>query len=117
MRVIWLIAGLLSFALGAVGMFVPLLPTVPLMLLATFFFARSSERLHHWLLKHPRFGPAITDWTDRGAIARPAKWLATTSILAAFALSVALGLRPMILGIQAVVLLSVSIFIWTRPDL
>ncbi|MCL7465493.1 YbaN family protein [Phaeovulum sp. NW3] len=116
MRFLWLIAGLVCFALGVIGAFLPLLPTVPLMLLAAFCFARSSERLHNWLLSHPRFGPAIIDWSERRSIARPAKWAASVSILAAFALSVALGVGPKILVIQGIVLIAVAVFIWSRPD-
>ena len=59
MRVIWLIAGSISLGLGLLGVFLPLLPTVPFVLLAAFCFARSSERLHDWMLEHPKFGPAI----------------------------------------------------------
>jgi len=115
-RTFWLIAGLLSFALGFVGIFLPLLPTAPLMLLAAYCFARSSEKLHGWLLGHPRFGPPIANWTERGAISRPAKWLATVSIAVTFGISVVIGLGPLILGIQAVTLMGVSLFIWSRPN-
>jgi uncharacterized membrane protein YbaN (DUF454 family) len=116
MRWLWALGGGLSLAVGFAGMFLPLVPTVPLLLLAAFCFARSSERLHSWLLSHPTFGPPIEDWNRNGAIGRRAKWLATASILAAFGLSVALGIRPIILGIQALTLTGVALFIWTRPD-
>ena len=116
MRVLWLIGGLGSVALAIVGAVLPLLPTVPFLLLAAFCFARSSERLHGWLLNHPRFGPPIADWTERGAIGRGAKWAATGSILAAFALSLLLGAGATVLIVQAVVLSAVSLFIWTRPN-
>lgn len=116
MRGIWLAAGLLAMGLGVIGIVVPLLPTVPFMLLAAFCFARSSERLHAWLLAHPRFGPAIEDWQSRGAIAPRAKRLATLSIVLTFGLSVALGLKPSVLAIQALTLSAVAVFLWTRPD-
>ena len=116
MRWIWVILGLLCVAIAIAGTVLPLVPTVPLLLLAAFFFARSSERLHNWLLSHPTFGPAISDWHERGAIQRRAKWIASLSIFVAFAISVILGLRPLILIIQAVVLSCVALFIWTRPE-
>ncbi|MFN6952696.1 MAG: YbaN family protein [Albidovulum sp.] len=115
MRGLWFTLGLVSLAIGAIGVFVPLLPTVPLLLLSAFGFARSSERLHHWLLSHPTFGPPITDWRERGAIGTRAKRLATVSILAAFAISLALGMKPWLLALQAVTLGLVTVFIWTRP--
>jgi len=116
MRLLWLILGLTSVALGMVGAVLPLLPTVPFMLLAAFFFARSSERLHNWLLTHPTFGPSIMDWQESGAIRRRVKWIASVSIVAAFGLSLAMGVRPTILLIQAATLCAVAVFIWTRPE-
>lgn len=116
MRIVWLILGLMSVGLATLGAFLPLLPTVPFLLLAAFFFARSSERLHNWLLTHPKFGDPIIDWHERGAIQRRVKWIASGSMLAAFAISLAFGVRPTILIIQALVLGSVALFIWSRPE-
>ncbi|WP_212522903.1 YbaN family protein [Actibacterium sp. MT2.3-13A] len=116
MRYLWAVLGLVCVALAAIGMFLPFLPTVPFLLLAAFFFARSSKRLHHWLLGHPRFGPAIIDWQERGVIRRQSKWLSSASIALAFVLSVAMDLRPMLLLIQAFLLVGVSLFIWSRPE-
>lgn len=116
MRWVWGICGIVSLALGFVGMALPLLPTVPLLLLATFCFARSSERLHNWLITHPVLGPPIEDWNRSGAINRRAKKIATLSIAVAFAIPLLMGVRPMILTIQAAVLCCVLVFIWTRPE-
>ncbi|HEX8514354.1 MAG TPA: YbaN family protein [Allosphingosinicella sp.] len=88
MRLIYLCLGFASLALGAVGVVLPLLPTVPFVLLATFFFARSSPRLEARLLGHPRFGPHIRAWRERGAISPAGKRAA----LIAFAFSAVLGL-------------------------
>ena len=116
MRILWAVCGLLSLGLGLIGVVLPLLPTVPFILLAAFCFARSSERLHHWLLSHRRFGPVIHDWHDRGAINPRVKRVSTATIAAVFALSLWMDLRPALLMIQAVVLGCVLIFIWSRPD-
>jgi hypothetical protein len=116
MRFLWASLGILSLLLGMVGIVLPLLPTVPFLLLSAFLFARSSERLHYWLMSHPKLGPPIEDWQARGAINPYAKKLATVSIVAVFSISLAMGLRPLILGIQAVTLGCVLIFIWTRPS-
>ena len=116
MRYVWASFGLLCVGLAIIGIILPLLPTVPFLLLAAFFFARSSERLHSWMLNHPKLGPPIYEWQERGAINRGAKRLATISIVLVFGISVVLGLRPMILIIQAITLSCVMIFIWSRPD-
>lgn len=116
MQIFWVLLGLACVGLGLVGVVLPLLPTVPFMLLAAYCFARSSERLHNWLLSHPQFGPSIADWQERGAISLKAKRLSTVSVAAVFGLSLILGLRPLILLIQGAVLLCVLLFIWSRPN-
>jgi uncharacterized membrane protein YbaN (DUF454 family) len=115
-RFLWAILGLICVGLGLLGVILPLLPTVPFMLLAAFFFARSSECLHNWLLSHRNFGPAIVDWHERGAISQRVKRISTVAITAMFGLSLVMGFRPLILFIQALVLSCVVLFIWTRPN-
>lgn len=115
-RALWAAGGIAALSLGAVGVVTPLLPTVPFLLLAAFCFARSSRRLHDWLIGHPVFGPPIRDWQRSGAISPRAKRLATLSIGVAFATSVGLGLKLWVLAVQAAVLAAVLVFIWRRPD-
>lgn len=64
-----LFVGLIAVCLGVVGIFVPLLPTTPFLLLAAACFVRSSERLHNWLTRHKWFGAYITNYREYGAIA------------------------------------------------
>lgn len=116
MRIIWAVFGLISVGLGLIGVFLPLLPTVPFMLLAAFCFARSSERLHHWLITHKTLGPPILEWQERGAINPRAKRYATLSIAFVFGISLIIGLRWQILAIQAITLSCVLIFLWSRPN-
>lgn len=116
MRLIWITLGLLSLALALIGIPLPLLPTVPFLLLSAFFFARSSKRLHDWLLSHPKFGPPILDWQKSGAIRRRVKYYASASILAAFLLALVFGVPAKVLIVQVVSLAGVALFIWTRPE-
>ncbi|WP_438990207.1 YbaN family protein [Lentibacter sp.] len=116
MRLLWLFFGLMALGAGLIGVVLPLVPTVPFLLLAAFCFARSSERLHDWLVTHQRLGPSITDWQERGAISKRAKRMATVSIVAVFLLSVVMGLKFALLAIQAVTLGCVLLFIWSRPN-
>ncbi len=62
------ILGLVSFALAVAGIFLPLLPTTPLLLLAAWCFVRSSPHLYGWLMRHPKFGPYIRNFRESRAI-------------------------------------------------
>lgn len=72
----------LSLALGIAGLFLPVLPTVPFLLLAAWAAGHSSPRLSHWLENHPRLGPPITDWRRHGVVSWRAKWAATAAMSA-----------------------------------
>lgn len=73
MRPLYLASGLVAVGLGAIGAFLPLLPTVPLLLLAAFCFARSNSEWERRILFHPQWGPPIAQWRERRAISRRAK--------------------------------------------
>ena len=83
----WLLLGIgwISVALGVIGIFLPVLPTTPFLLLAAACFVRSSRRVYIWLVTHPRLGPWIRDYLDGEGIPLKAKaWaigLMWTSIL------------------------------------
>ena len=87
-RTAYFLLGILSLTLGAVGVILPLLPTVPFVLLAAFCFARSSPRLERWLTEHRTFGPHLLAWRTRRAISRKGKRAA----LLCFSASAILGL-------------------------
>lgn len=116
MRGLWLGLGGLFLGLGLLGVVLPVLPTTPFLLLAAACFARSSPRLHGWLLAHPLFGPPIRDWEEEGAISPRAKRLAVGTMAAVLLVSVALGLSWKVLLAQAVLIAVGSAFVLTRPD-
>lgn len=115
-RLAWISFGLVSLTLGIIGIFLPLLPTTPFVLLAAFAFGRGSKRLHDWLTQHPRFGPPIEAWRREGAISPRAKRLALAMMLAVLFLSLAMSVPTHAIAIQAVVLGAVAVFILTRPN-
>jgi uncharacterized membrane protein YbaN (DUF454 family) len=116
-RVLWLAVGFLATGCGIAGVVLPLVPTTPFLLLAAFAFARSSPRLHDWLVNHPRFGPPIADWQAHGAISRRTKLVAAAVMIATLALSVVTGVRSEIVVVQALVLSAVAVFVLTRPNI
>ena len=64
LRYVSFACGCLSVALGVIGIFLPVLPTTPFLLLATACFARSSKRFYLWLVLHPKLGPWVRDYLD-----------------------------------------------------
>ncbi len=99
--------------LGAIGAFLPLLPTTVFLILALFFFARSSPRLHQMLLDNPYVGPGLRQWERDRSMSRDTKRRATILIILAFAISILvlhqrIGLQIMLVCIACALL----VFIW-----
>jgi uncharacterized protein len=115
-RTLWLMIGLLSVAAAIAGVILPLVPTTPFLLLAAFAFARSSPKLHDWLINHRRFGPPIMRWRTSGAISVRSKAAGTVAMVAALALSVIAGFPNTIIIAQAIVMFAVLAFLLTRPS-
>lgn len=82
MRALYLAGGIVSVVLGAIGAALPIMPTVPFLLLAVFCFARSSPEWEQRILDHPTWGPQIRDWRERRAITRKSKILAILAMTA-----------------------------------
>ena len=116
MRTLWLAIGLFFLGLGLLGVLLPVLPTTPFLLVAAAAFAKSSPRLHGWLLGHPMLGPPIRNWEDNGAISQGAKRLAISTMVVVFGLSLWLGLSWKILAAQGALMGVGAAFILTRPS-
>jgi uncharacterized membrane protein YbaN (DUF454 family) len=114
---LYLALGFLFVALGFAGAFLPVLPTTPLLILAAACFARSSPRFESWLLDHPRFGPALRDWRETGAISRNTKLTALGGMTAGFALFWFVSSPgPLLMaGVVALMLVGLA-YVFTRPS-
>lgn len=113
---IYLALGWLSVGLGVIGIFLPLLPTTPFMLLAAWLFAKGSPRLHDWICNHPRFGEPIRQWNEHGVINRRAKTLAMVAFLVVITASLVFVENRWVVMIQLLVAIPVSCFILSRPS-
>lgn len=116
-RPFFLCLGLAFVAIGAVGAFLPVLPTTPFLILALWCFARSSQRFHDWLYHHRLFGPALQRWDKYRVIPKSAKIIAVTSmsISAAYVL---IFIQPPWLASAAMVAFMGygSYFVLTKPS-
>jgi len=78
----WNILGWTCVGLGAIGAVLPVMPTVPFLLLAAFCFERGSPRLHRWLMEHKTFGPSLSNWRNHRVIRPHAKAMSVACISA-----------------------------------
>lgn len=115
MRILWASAGWAAFSMGMIGTALPVVPTVPFLLLAAFCFARSSPRLHHWIMNHPRFGGPLRDWEAHHAIGRRVKILALSMMAAGLVPGLLLLPLPVWLA-QVAIIVAAGAFVATRPE-
>lgn len=116
MNIVWFVIGGVALALGLIGVVLPILPTMPFIILAAFAFGKSAPRFATWLENTKTFGPAIRDWRANGAIAPRYKCLAIAMMVAAMLLSILAAVSPVILIVQALCLAAAASFILTRPN-
>lgn len=116
MKYVWIGLGWLFVILGVVGIALPLLPTTPFLLLAAICFSRGSQRMHDWLINHPKLGPLIVNWQTSRTISRSIKVVATLTMAALLALSVYVDIDQRILGLQGVILILVATFLWRQKE-
>lgn len=108
--------GFMFVGLGLAGVFLPLLPTTPFLLLAAGCFARSSPAFHDWLLTHRLLGPYIRDWERDRSIPLTAKVTAVVMMAASLSWMAFASNAPAIAVWMAGALLScVAAWIITRP--
>ncbi len=99
-RSLLVVAGFISLALAVAGAILPGLPTTPFVLLAAACFAKSSPRMHAWLLANRWLGPMVRDWEATRSLPLKVKWLATTMMLVMVSLSAwHLSARPWLAGV------------------
>jgi uncharacterized membrane protein YbaN (DUF454 family) len=90
LRVVLVIVGTISLGAGVVGIFLPVLPTTPFLLLAAACYARASTRLYGWLLGQPAFGPIIVEWRRSRSLPPGVRIRALLLVALTFGVSIAL---------------------------
>ena len=111
----YLVLTYVCIALGVIGAFLPLLPTTPFMLVATWAAAKGSPALHRWLYEHPRFGPPLIAWDEKRAITTRAKWLACGLMSLSWVIMYIQTSTLVVPIITGILFISVGTFLITRP--
>ena len=115
-RLLWRVLALVFVALGLIGAFLPVLPTVPFLLAAAWAAGHGWPALERWLLEHPRYGEYIRRWQERGAVPRRAKWTATVMMTFSALVLLATG-APVAVKIGAPLFMAaIAIWLWRRPE-
>ncbi|MEJ7808629.1 MAG: YbaN family protein [Telluria sp.] len=116
MKLLLTLVGMLAIVLGVIGIFLPLLPTTPFLLLAAACFARSSTRMHDWMMQHRLFGDYLRNYEAGRGIPARAKLLALVMMWSSLSYAVwrfeSLWLRVLIVTIGA----GVSIYLLLLPS-
>jgi uncharacterized membrane protein YbaN (DUF454 family) len=88
MKIILATLGIISLILGIIGIFIPLLPTVPFVLLSAYLFARSSSRLHYWIMNHKVYGEYIRSYNQDKSIPMQVKVVAIGMLWLSMSISI-----------------------------
>ncbi|MFI8621155.1 YbaN family protein [Marinomonas sp. NPDC078689] len=118
-RIFFIILGWFSLITGIIGIFLPLLPTTPLVLLAAWCFSKSSERFHTWLIEHKYFGPILRDWQSSDGIPKRTRNRAILFMWLGMTISIIIVGRFWATLCLIIIGLAVSIYLLrmpTRPD-
>ena len=107
----YLLVAYAATGLGIAGVFLPILPATPFLLVAVWAGSRGSQRVHDWIYDQPQFARLIDDWQEQGAVPLSAKWLATAMMTVSWFTLIIIDSHWMI-----VTLLSFFFFSLNSPD-
>ena len=113
---LWLAVGWVFVALAVIGAVLPIMPTVPFLLVAAWAFARSSPALRQKILDHPNYGPSVRAWQEKGAVSPLAKTWAILAMTGGIGLAWFVGVPAIVVLFQAVICSAVAVFLLTRPS-
>lgn len=111
---IYRILGFVLVGIAVLGVFLPLLPTTPFVLLATACFARSSRKWHRWMLDNATFGPMITNWEEKRCIGLRVKLIAILSMLLVGGYSLAFAVTSDAWRLAGTALIAIGLWVVIR---
>lgn len=114
-RTLYTIAGTVALVLGILGVFLPLLPATPFLLLAAFCYLRGSARMHAWLISHRILGPYIMDFLAGRGIPLRSKWTALVVTWLSLAFSAWVVPLPWVRWLLLIPAVGFAVYLWRVP--
>jgi uncharacterized membrane protein YbaN (DUF454 family) len=114
-RAVLLVVGTTSLILGVIGIFLPVLPTTPFILVAAACYARASTRLYTWLLGQKSLGPIITEWRRSRSLPAGMKTRALVLVVLTFAVSIVLIDSLLVRGVLVIIAAILLTFLYRIP--
>jgi uncharacterized membrane protein YbaN (DUF454 family) len=114
-RLPYVILAYVCIGLAAAGVVLPLLPTVPFLIVAAWAASRGSPRLDRWLHEHPRFGPSLRAWRDEGAVPMRAKVLSCSLLAMSWIFVLLVTSSPWAPLATGILFVCVALYVCTRP--
>ncbi len=112
-----IVLGTAFVALGVAGIFLPLLPTTPFLLLAAACYARASKRFYNALMSHPWTGPSLRAWRQHRSMPRKARRNAAIAVVVTFSISIAIVPVMWVKGLLVCICAGLLFFFWRMPVL
>ena len=114
--ILWRVCALTAFALGILGIAIPVLPTVPFLILSSWAASKGWPAFERRLLEHRLYGPHIRGWRERGVVPRAGKVWATVTMFGSAVLLQLLGLPGWLRIGAPLVMAVVAVWLWSRPE-
>lgn len=115
-RYFWLVLGFVSLGMAYLGVITPGLPYSPFVVFAAYCFAKSSPRMHSWIMNHPIFGPFITNWNQKRVFPLKLKFFMLASMSVSLILMYTGGVPIRGIAYTAVFMALVAIWAWRFPS-
>ena len=114
-QLLWKALGFISLGLAYLGVVTPGLPWSCFVVGAAYCFAKGSPRMHTWIYRHPRFGPFLTNWTEKKVFPRKMKYLMLVTMTSTILfLSLTAPIKGVILS--GIFMFLVAVWAWRFPD-
>lgn len=115
-RHLWAALAWISLVLGIIGAILPVMPTVPFIIVSAYAASRGSKRLRSWLTAHPKFSQPILDWEQHGTVTRRTKWVSTLMMTGSTIGMMFTTSRWWIPVVAGSIMALTAIWLWLRPE-